>query len=56
MRKNRKYSREECLSYLEGYLGSSLNQGQFEKKTALQRTQSGVDFVSLALKINQVPL
>ena len=30
--KYRKYSHEECLSYLEGYFSSSLNQGQFEKK------------------------
>ena len=37
MRKNRKYSQEECLFYLEGYLSSSLNQGQFEKENGLTK-------------------
>lgn len=37
MPKYRKYSREECLSYLEGYLCSSLKQGEFEKKNGLTK-------------------
>ncbi len=37
MRKNRKYSQEECLTYLEGYLSSSLNQGRFERENGLTK-------------------
>lgn len=38
MRKYRKYSKEECLSYLEEYLSSSFNQSQFEREKGLKRT------------------
>lgn len=38
MREYRKYSKEECLSYLEEYLSSSFNQSQFEREKGLKRT------------------
>lgn len=38
MRKNRKYSKSECLSYLEEYLCSSLNRNEFEREKGLKRT------------------
>ena len=56
MREYRKYSKEECLSYLEEYLSSSFNQSQFKREKVLKGQQFGVGFVSLDLKINQVPL
>ena len=56
MRKNRKYSKAECLSYLEEYMCSSQNHSEFEREKGLKRTQLAAGFVSLGLKINQVPL
>ena len=38
MRKNRKYSKAECLSYLEEYMCSSQNHSEFEREKGLKRT------------------
>ena len=38
MRKNRKYSKAECLSYLEEYMCSSQNRSEFEREKGLKRT------------------
>lgn len=38
MREYRKYSQDECLSYLEEYLSSSLSQREFEREKGLKRT------------------
>ena len=37
MRKNRKYSKAECLSYLEEYMCSSQNHSEFEREKGLKR-------------------
>ena len=38
MRKNRKFSKAECLSYLEEYMCSSQNHSEFEREKGLKRT------------------
>ena len=38
MRKNRKYSKAECLSYLEECMCSSQNRSEFEREKGLKRT------------------
>lgn len=38
MREYRKYSKEECLCYLEEYLSSSFTQSHFEREKGLKRT------------------
>lgn len=38
MREYKKYSKEECLSYLEEYLSSSFTKRQFEREKGLKRT------------------
>ena len=38
MRKNRRYSKAECLSYLEEYMCSSQNHSEFEREKGLKRT------------------
>ena len=40
MRKNRKFSKAECLSYLEEYMCSSQNHSEFEREKGLKRTTS----------------